>query len=167
MSKYYIPDISEFHVGFEYEVEGWIVDSTKIEPNTITPENKKIWREEGPPEGVEWIGWQKKTWTASNNMLNTFDVEHTSEYQDKVSTPDFYRVKYLDKEDIESLGYRDVGQYEYLLNGWTLEYAGTEEEPHRWRIDDFEKDGLQIMWFIIKNKSELSRLMNQLGINDA
>ena len=67
-NKYYKPDIEEFHVGFEYEVED-------LHDNLID----RCWRRqvfEGEDATIrEW--------------LETNDV----------------RVKYLDKEDIESLGF--------------------------------------------------------------
>ena len=64
--KFYVPDISEFYVGFEYE-----------------------WSREG--EGA--TDWTKSIMTISNGSVIDQDAWKINKY----------RVKYLDKEDIESL----------------------------------------------------------------
>lgn len=73
-NKYYIPDISEFCVGFEYEYknhDGTIRDLSNIE-------------------------WKKSMVDSINDLAY---VERG------LNTPNNTRVKHLDKEDIESLGF--------------------------------------------------------------
>lgn len=80
------------------------------------------------------------------------------------------RVKYLDKEDIESLGFVEIGQEEYYLNGdlnsWNIERLYKEGNPCYYRIElPGDYGGFSsIMFLTIKNKSELKKLLTQLGI---
>jgi len=72
------------------------------------------------------------------------------------------RVKYLDKEDIESLGFDCTSddQY-YLIDNYTL----LIDNDYFLQIlkDDFEED-IYLFQGTIKNKSELKVLLKQLGI---
>jgi hypothetical protein len=126
-NKYYVPEISEFHIGFEYEIT----------------------------TGYEWV---KKTF--SHKDFNTFLYQHL----DNAVKQAYIRVKYLDKSDIEELGWTD--------------YEPPFEYNHKWKLGEWELNA----WFngempsvriqeypiffqgIIKNKSELKKLMKQLGI---
>jgi hypothetical protein len=74
------------------------------------------------------------------------------------------RVKYLDKEDIESLGFKvrivdlgeDTNEYpDILWNGASCGYFMKDKDKN------IELFGI---YFKIKNKSELKVLMKQLGI---
>jgi hypothetical protein len=75
------------------------------------------------------------------------------------------RVKYLDKEDIESLGWKHIGSlwfkhtFGYKLRKWKGQSLDIFEES---MIDT--EDDLLIFRGDIKNKSELKKLMSQLGI---
>lgn len=129
--KYYTPTIEEFHVEFEFEVQG-------------LKDNEVIWQ----------------SISAKNISALTL--------VDRMTT----RVKYLDKEDIESLGWK-----EGLLRI-------NNKELHVFRYGEYVitsifKNGniVDISLFstlspllsrvfrgTIKNKSELKRLMQQLGI---
>jgi hypothetical protein len=74
------------------------------------------------------------------------------------------RVKFLDREDIESLGWKQISQDTYSLSG-NLENYELEFDPDyktyiyetSFRKDNFFKG-------VIKNKSELKRIMVQTGI---
>lgn len=139
MVKYYTPELSEFHIGFEYE---W------CEP--------------------EYDG---------NNVFNRHWVKEIFDF----NSIDFFkfdgiyekRVKYLDKEDIELLGFGDYEPpYEYD-HTWT---------KGKWQIkvwfNQFIKDkqiepvvrlnhmGTMFFHGHIKNKSELVKLLIQLGIDE-
>ena len=119
-SKYYIPEISEFHVGFEYE---WLNENSD-------------WIKEDSPIEITKEGYEKQTYGL--------------------------RVKYLDKSDIESLG-------------WVYDDSQPKLQWFRFKtyklIWEFNKI---IIWdnnqqnmlckVPIKNKSELKRLMKQLEI---
>jgi hypothetical protein len=79
----------------------------------------------------------------------------TKEIEDKE-----IRVKYLDKEDIESLEFKYNEEYDC--------YNSTNKEGY---CIEFLSDEIQITYYgdllfigIIKNKSELKKLMKQLGI---
>lgn len=75
-----------------------------------------------------------------------------------------YRVKYLDKEDIESLGFHseDNGECYNLQIGFDL-YGLYPWENNRIHII---KDMKTLFNGVIKNKSELKKLLKQLNINE-
>jgi hypothetical protein len=126
-NKYYVPDISEFYVGFECEQYDDI---------------DKQWK----PYIVS-----KYTWT-SNGMFKM--------YYDK---PDSFRVKYLDKEDIENLGFNYGDYSKKLVNGEIIELYSSSD--NRWTIHvigDEYRD--KIFDGTIKNKSELIKVLKMLGI---
>jgi hypothetical protein len=149
-NKYYIPDISEFHVGFEFEYKHPLRD------------------------------WE-------NKIFNTnFYLE--SNYFIKTQT----RVKYLDKEDIESLGFKCIIEEDSLYcikesynnsklileyNKWNTYISEESKTIEHNMIKIYRTDGIPIKannkyknissdLFIgtIKNKSELKILLKQLGI---
>jgi hypothetical protein len=137
-NKYYTPEIEEFHVGFEYEArpKGSEVDFIKfrIEKNEI--------------------------------YYSLYSLFKTSEI----------RVKYLDNEDIESLGWKE--DIESL--GWKVEqkplgswnegeyYVENKEGCTVFDFDNIDPSEPTIIFngvtFIIKNKSELKKLIQQLNI---
>ncbi len=142
-NKYYTPEISEFHVGFEYE------ESDKAIVENITKWDKA--RIDFPRE-IEEVG----------RYLSV-------------------RVKYLDKEDIESLGWRSetilftIGGIDECVDGYAIDISGGERYEMRVILDkhvqilhkEYDNE-VGAFWnqmgFEIKNKSELKRLMVQLGI---
>ena len=119
-NKYYTPEIEEFHIGFEFEVD----------------------------YGDKWVQETQRDGFLHNKKLENI------------------RVKYLDKEDIESLGWKHSGgkmlsgamQY-YDINKCRLYYA--EHHPEYLSINVMET---QVFRGRIKNKSELRKLMKQIGI---
>ena len=139
MSKYYTPDKEEFCWGFEYESE------------------------EDPVRGI----WEKQVvgaWSKFKYFDDDSDVD--------------YRVKYLDKEDIESLGftldkvsenrpqelfYKDNIMLIYRYNAKTLSIFTRDPSKNevymKSNIDPYCVNNI-----IIKNKSELKKLMQQLNI---
>ena len=158
-NKYYTPEIEEFHVGFEYEIKE---ESGKLDSNKT---NYKL----------EWV---KQIFTIEELLEYSFEPQdnyfkiHLEEKQ--------FRVKFLDKQDIESLGF----EFDY-------NYA---DSPELGFINEVQiKDNLQYMLYynpitnkcrierifncgtgkedylfngMIKNKSELIKLLKQLEIND-
>lgn len=141
-NKYYTPSIEEFHHGYEceiywnpgYEVEKW-------EAFTFEVKDK---------DGVYL------------NMGNTIEM-----IEDGCS---FARTKYLDKEDIESLGWirNTVVDSEDNIgfkreDGKSMMRYNTKD--HIAWIQRIPTDfGVTIFQSILKNKSELKVLMNQLNI---
>ena len=121
-NKYYVPEISEFHIGFEYE---WLHEDDE-------------WIKENSPTEISPEGYDEQTYGI--------------------------RVKYLDKEDIESLGFKqsenDKTWYDYKNERFWL-YKENYKDIN-WTISDNESE----VGFtgIIKNKSELKVLLKQLNV---
>jgi hypothetical protein len=145
--KYYTPDISEFYVGFEYE------------------------RMNGPD-------WEKSELT-NVDCWGTIARGYENEFEEIDSLIRSVRVKYLDKEDIESLGFKFTFQ-EY---GGTASIVGSNNKERNssefigiqfeddWQyilngptIKLYNNDG-RLFSGIIKNKSELIKLLKQIEIN--
>tara|TARA_R110002074_G_scaffold366532_1_gene540490 strand:- start:74 stop:514 length:441 start_codon:yes stop_codon:yes gene_type:complete len=137
-NKYYVPDIEEFYVGFNYESlqDPRLPDEDDSwERNTIEDE------------------WDLKT------FIGYYCVTHIE-----------LRIKHLDREDIESLGFTHVasGWYNYTL-AITIPHW-TDLKLRTWKdneviITGFRGDEEGILFQgTLKNKSELKKLMNQLGI---
>lgn len=129
-NKYYTPDITEFCVGFEYEIHN--------DPRTEDGWDKEV---------VEQRDW---------NSLYCIKEDNDADY----------RVKYLDREDIESLGWeiteedKDYLKFEFLnydLYLW-LKYNNEIE------IYKSSEEYSTVKNIKIKNKTELLKLMKQLGI---
>ena len=143
-NKYYTPEISEFHFGFEYE-----------------------WMREG--EGA--TPWTKSSVTFNKGPVGDEDAWRNNDY----------RVKYLDKSDIEELGWKYVGEYSdedkkvmsFQKGNWVLAYNFTlkkififvrdySEEPDLFgSARDVKVSGLEV-----KNKSELKKLIKNLKIGE-
>ena len=130
--KYYTPEIEEFHVGFEFEYRG----------------------------GVD-AKWERKVFTSWDNTEYNSWVRVSENIPNSVA-PIFYRVKYLDKEDIESLGWKPLNEkFDYFkLNTHKL-CLNTDNN-----ICIYD-DCMDIVFNgTVKNKSELKRLMKQLSITE-
>lgn len=153
--KYYTPEIEEFHVGFEFEYLPAIFESGK-EP--------------------EWINYQWKNKIATVGLNeNCISIGGFSMKSESL------RVKKLDSEDIESLGWKRQTQYAESYSvfenkdsvdnktDWTIRYDKTDSraviERVRWAPKGIGWDKRDAFVGTIKNKSELRRLMKQLGIN--
>ena len=136
--KYYTPEIEEFHVGFEFE---------------FYDEDDKDWT-------VTVIKNQ-------TDLCNWTGLEINK------------RVKYLDKEDIESLGWKfnrahleGETQLKFYKDNKCLYYREGEHQIGVFTINPskceyYSKHGVDpcmINTVTIKNKSELKRLLKQLGI---
>jgi len=141
MNKYYTPEIEEFHFGFEFE-SNYVLFG-------------KDWTKVVLSEEHDWF--------------------YSSYVNDAVPTE--FRVKYLDKEDIESLGWKfdkisNEGQWKFFKDNICLYYRPKTHELGIFTIDPSKSDYMmkhimdnkQIHILIIKNKSELKKLMKQLNI---
>lgn len=139
-SKYYTPSIEEFHIGFEYEYDG--------------------------------TGYGVYYRLRVDNIDSFYRVKDDIEFGD-------VRVKYLDKEDIESLGFickyeANSMYYTYkesvsLFNSgvWTLKLINWPSEDNiRLTISDASVDDEVIFRGKIRNKSELIKILKQLGVNE-
>jgi hypothetical protein len=138
MEKYYTPTIEEFHVGFEFE-----------DKHSDYSEDEK-----------NWIG-----------RLYVLRAEYELDtVQDRIDD-NRIRVKHLDREDIESLGWEANESDQY--------YKGSERIDVNPNISTlivikssykYERKGVSYVGHntlfdgTIKNKSELKKLLKQLGI---
>ena len=138
-TKYYTPTIEEFHVGFEIYLEN--IENAKIGLYIVT----------------------------KNDMLSATHDEVSGMY-DIIKEA---KVKYLNKEDIESLGWVYDEDYPKLWNHYklgkyylTMGNTANNINPYKITIDNGELFENNELYFqgIIKNKSELTKLMKQLGI---
>ena len=156
--KYYTPDISEFYVGFEYEIKDFAFDKATEYSRSV---------EEVERNKFDIIRHLEKSELSANTKRG---VQYWNTRQDRdliitESLPSICRVKYLDKDDIKSFGFvEDVhnGVICYRLGNYILFWFGTPMIS----IDYFTTDGKELQFFrgTIKNKSELKKLLEQLNI---
>ena len=157
-NKYYIPTVEEFHVGFEFEIKN-SSDPIRFdwEPCTINYDFTHSLDEDFEPYNL--------IYEINNGTI---------------------RVKYLDREDIESLGFKfkesakslnDTSSHFFdiytLANDIQLShynwYTGSSDADyieHRGVRIIYLPDNVDMVMFrgTIKNKSELVKLLKQLGI---
>lgn len=134
MEKYYKPEISEFHVGFEFEMAD------------------------------TWGGWRKMVLTEEllkNPLVSIGSGNERIPYY--VNT----RVKYLDKRDIESLGFTEIS------DGWYHQFPNLNEKGYQilYKIGEtfnlsfgVHEHSNHLFSGKIKNISELKVLLKQLNI---
>ena len=163
--KYYTPEIEEFHVGFEYEIYGTYAS------NNI--------------EGV----WLPVVY--EEDLVNLTDDSFTvnlSRFNYRIAKKTI-RVKYLDREDIESLGFEYDGKScldetwekeESIVDTWSYYVDTTEDKEKYYSL--YSQGKLcyitytayqnsvgstvdQIFKGTIKNKSELKKVLKMLNIN--
>ena len=133
-TKYYTPDITEFYTMFEYEVSN--------------------------DKGITWI---EEEFHLNDSHI---DLIKYVKIQDDGKNSYLIRVKYLDKEDIESLGWRLSPRETH----YSIEIPGDGSDTQMYYQEDnyytmiYDWDGQSIFKGYIKNKSELIKLMKQLGI---
>ena len=144
-NKYYTPSIEEFHVGFEYEYYDVIQD--------------------------KWIITTIKTYDDMYECPNDMSIDGNI-------CAKYIRVKYLDKDDIESLGFyeaklKDSNDIVYLKDvnqGFNTGYTVALSINHNSFVTISYKSFSSYMNkeysidVIIKNKSELAKLLKQLNI---
>jgi hypothetical protein len=141
-NKYYTPTIEEFHVGFECEIQSS-------------------------------YGWQKGEYP---NILK----QDTLTFQDSLDNgiieatkKSGIRVKYLDREDIESLGWNaspdEPEEWFWSLKG-NMDFQLYFDDKCKVNNENsigvtiYMQDGIIFNGWLY-NKSELKKLMQQLGIN--
>ena len=142
-NKYYTPTIEEFHVGFEYETME-LGSRTKYNPTTLNE-------------------WDDLTGDYDGRTL-LYEIARGEQS---------VRVKYLDREGIEDLGFKfkEGTEFSYVKDNITMHVY----DAKRWNtkndtITIFKKDltrtvGKTIVFSgTIKNKSELKKILKQLGI---
>lgn len=156
-NKYYTPTIEEFHIGFEIERQTQELIGKEI---AFKIESKLI--------GYDYE--INKDTTFEPSTISSKDIMYYELNPNHIERD--IRVKCLDREDIESLGWefkeiekgmlsdRPVFQFKtYLLNFCKNEYA-------IWLLITDEDCDYQHFSGKIKNKSELKQLMKQLNIQE-
>ena len=140
-NKYYTPDIKEFRIGFECEFFNHMQD--------------KVWKKE----------------TCDMDLISlAYDCyEHgTIEWKDDITQT--FRVKLLDKEDIESFGFEFQ---EEMLNIKYFYFYSNNDVYQLTHSEDYTKivikginseKNLCIFRGKIKNKSELEVVLKQIGV---
>lgn len=148
-NKYYTPSIEEFHVGFEYEY-----NSNRVWLHELT--NGK---------------WFKQTF----DFCTTLDGDSIPSEVNSMLDRGEIRVKYLNQSDMDSLGFEFMKSENeifetYLLRGDHYD-TSILKSPKDFimvsrakDLEDSDFKGSVIFNGKIKNKSELKRLLKQLGI---
>jgi len=140
MSKelYYTPELEEFHVGFEFEFRG-------------CPTLEKEWKKR------KYSPYPKDNPDSFYYALTLMDSE-------------YFRVKYLDKQDIEECGFNEISTNKYLKPYKNMFHHifidVTEFRKVKIIYHPFMRSGHTLFYGEIKNKSELKKLLKQLGINE-
>lgn len=160
LDKYYCPDKEEFFIGFEYE-EFHDPIRYKIINNQLNNWNKKVFNLD--------THLYYNTYNGLNQIVSFFDCD----------IKDKFRVKYLDCEDIIDLGWREKHRkYYYIELPASYPYYLYAILDFRWGYEDIsidvvrsheyrnEDDQERIFRGVIKNKSELKKLLKQLKINE-
>lgn len=114
--------------------------------------------------------WVDKNWKTNDSVHNFFNLQVPRSY----NIPSSVRVKYLDKEDIESLGFKQNLNEHKLVKFPVFEkeckygllklYFSTEIKDIRISIINLNKNETNIFIGECKNKSELKKLLKQLNI---
>lgn len=150
--KYYTPSIEEFHVGFEYEIYSEGLFEDSIE---------------------DFCGWYSYKFQQGNCFRDFEDIKLNLQQ---------IRVKYLDKSDIESLGWKEAeetkeilqrfGRYtvfecaNIFLTVYSDNMISIVVNTGKVKLTPNEPMDLACIFNgTIKNKNELKTLMKQLGIN--
>ena len=156
-SRYYKPMLEEFHVGFEYEAYCFKVDVCQIPDDIEIDEYFKNYDKYPQVNRID-TGWKKSI--VGNGLFET------TEDIPVLLRNDAARVKYLDKSDIEDLGWKLNGRgshYNKEFEGDGAEHQlYYQEDNHFLQIYNWNSE--IIFQGTIKNKSELKVLLNQLGI---
>jgi hypothetical protein len=100
---------------------------------------------------------EPETYIETTFNCNTIDLFFKKTHGIIYSLPENCRIKHLDRQDIEECGWKikkDFGFEFYEKNGFSLHFYPNEEK----------NICILMTKFIIKNKSELQKLMKQLNI---
>ncbi len=144
--KYYIPNINEFHIGFQYEKY-----------------DERIAGYANPPKEFINTNWHRFTYDLNSIRLSQLGTHLFNKT---------IRVKHLDEDDLQELGFTyDIMVGYRFRDRYTLTLLMVNEDNTK-QISYIRKIGIvdkflnQIMFFgEIKNKSEFIKLLKQLEIN--
>lgn len=139
-----------------------------------------------------YVGFEYETWTDADGwnkkVYELEDFVNWSNCGNDIEEPPYGRVKILDKEDIESLGFtlteevspfygknkftsKTIPQPKEMMDGHDTTYFIEDEQHQTIRITKLCEGGFtglqktitQLYFGTIKNKSELKRLLNNFG----
>lgn len=151
--KYYTPKIEEFHFGFEYEVSNALIRGVL----EVRPE-------------LEWYHYKFINIKPYDLEFIEYNLNHKL---------DMIRVKYLDREDVESLGFiqsrlsdncflfkNKVDLFGRMKSDIGINFNQGKNHVLIYFVPDGRSIPAGINLFVgdIKNKSELKRLLTQLQI---
>lgn len=148
-NKYYTPEISEFHVGFQFEFEGMDCNWNKTGFS-----KEKVLKDKSDYFGLYTLDWVQRIFELSD----TYSVEKS------------IRVKYLDSSDIESLGF---SLYKVHPRTTTHEFQSKDSrymitfDPDfgkGWNITIMDELDFIFLHGYIKNISELKIVLKQIGV---
>jgi hypothetical protein len=172
-SNYYTPDISELYPGFEFEFYEGLEDEV----------NNFQWRSAKISTRQSRLKYQPNS--SDKEILEDILFDY-SYYLDLPDTTRL-RVKFLDKDDIISLGFictesdenKDAGSfsYKFQFEDYTLLYCNwytwssnnpeesvLKEDINEWRLVRIKNGDRHVVSIDVKNKSELSKLLKRLNI---
>lgn len=141
-NKYYTPAIEEFHIGFEYEV---LCNPTKSS-------------EDDP---AYYLEWSEETFYLNESHINL--VKYV-DIQDRVDKEGSIRVKLLDQQDIEDLGFvYNSGMLQQDFIGYDKDIFKLIKFKNNNKVMIFGKEYITLFEGIIRNKSELKKILQQVG----
>ena len=152
-NKYYKPEVEEFYLGFEYDEE-------------LKEEWSKLIR---PPKDLpnKWYSLKLNTSHSFSKIINKIKLEKI-------------RVKYLDKSDIEELGFKCIkdnnGEYMFqkIVSDNLFYEINYDEDNQETMIEVYMKpfnedsnkyDSFTLFHGYIKNKSELKMILKMVKID--
>jgi hypothetical protein len=106
-------------------------------------------------------------------FIQSNDVESGYKGRKYSINPENYKIKHLDAEDIESFGFERVisteeGWFHIFENGITLQlqYLNRNNSKGTIRIEQgmFNQPWPVVFWGVIKNKSELKKVLQMIGV---
>ncbi len=147
--KYYTPSIEEFRVGFRYE----------FLENHGSPNEK-------------WVSKILENITDGDDDIYLGNTLKALQGYDRVFSRVAWRVKYLDEEDILSLGFikaRD-NRYQRILDNDDFYEINYDEDDDKYTIEFWKKNSLSLYDCFtlfrgqVKNINELEVILKQVGI---
>lgn len=164
--KYYIPNIEDFYVGYEYEFHSMTIGGMAIMDFS---EDNKVFNIISQPE--------HKVWYKESVTKNEFGLyERGLDKIENLIKSNQIRTKYLDKQDIESLGWEYIGKSidlrfkkegRFERHSWTARkiklHYGLEDNWLFIHIED-NNDEFTIFEGICPSINELKTIMKLLNI---
>jgi len=144
-NKYYTPELSEFHIGFEYEYNPSLIELNLWYLDNNNNSNK----------------WYSESFTAGNVLEGESEI---TEIQRLIESKAI-RVKYLDLQDLEDLGFvkTDIGVFKncYKKDSFVITNMEEYESNHVLDLSTYINKMARIFRASIRNKSELIKLLAQ------